>query len=282
MALKKLVEEEKSVEQIVDEIEKEDEPKLNPMAVDEDGNSEEIPMLAGYVDEDGILYDTFRFREMDGRDEEAINKQDVRANGAKVMNTLIERCVTHIGSLTRKSVGATKWHKIINSLLSGDIDYMATKIREFSKGSEIEFRHKCPHCGANLTSYVDVNEFSIKEFKGMREIPFILSRGYKDRNGNIHKEGVIRLMNGEDRKVITPQIKKNPASALTSILARTCKFDDGFKVTSEVMSCLTVRDREYLQNLLTENVFGLDTTVELQCSSCGEDIIGEVQTSNFL
>lgn len=282
MALKKLNDEEKSVEQIVDEIEKEDEPKVSQLVTDEDGYSEEIPMLAGYEDEDGVVHDTFRFREMDGRDEEAINKQDVRANGAKVMNILVERCVTQIGSLTRKAVGATKWHKIITSLLGGDLDYMAIKIREFSKGDEIEFRHKCPHCGANLTSFVNVNEFGIKEFKGLREIPFSLSRGYRDKNGHIHTEGVIRLMNGEDREIITPQIRKNPASALTSILARTCVFNDGFKVNTEVMASLTVRDREYLQKLLTDNVFGIDTTVELQCSSCGADITGEVQTSNFL
>ena len=282
MGLKKMPNEEKSVEQIVDEIEKEEEPKVSQLVTDEDGYSEEIPMLAGYVDDKGVLHDTFRFREMDGRDEEAINKQDVRNNGAKVMNIVVERCVVQIGTLTKKAVGAIEWHKIIQKLLGGDIDYMAIKIREYSKGSDIEFRHKCPNCGAKLTSYVDSNEFAIKEFQGLREIPFSLSKGYKDKNGNIHTDGVIRLLNGEDREIITPQIKKNPASALTSILARTCEFNDGFKVTNEVMSCLTVRDREYLQKLLTENVFGIDTTVELQCSCCGADITGEVQTANFL
>lgn len=282
MGLKKLPNEEKSAEQIVDEIEKEEEPKVSQLVTNEDGYSEEIPLLAGYVDASGVLHDTFRFREMDGRDEEAINKQDVRSNGAKAMNILVERCVVQIGSLTKKAVGATEWHKIIQKLLSGDIDYMAIKIREFSKGSEIEFHHKCPECGAKLTSYVDVNELGVKEFKGLREIPFSLTRGYKDKNGNIHKDGVIRLMNGEDREIVTPQIRKNPASALTSILARTCTFDDGFNITNEVMSCLSVRDREYLQKLLTENVFGIDTTVELQCSVCGSDIVGEVQASNFL
>ena len=282
MALKKSNEAEKSVEQIVDEIEKEEEPKISPLVVDEDGNSEEIELLCGYRDENGTIHKTFRFREMDGRDEEAINKSDVRPNGAKVMNILAERCVTQIGTITKKSAGAVKWRKIIHSLLGGDLDLIAIKIREFSKGEEIEFRHKCPHCGANLTSYVNVNEFSIREFQGLMEVPFTLSRGYKDKNGIIHTSGVIRLLNGEDREIITPQIKKNPASALTAILARTCVFDDGFPVSTEVMASLTVRDREYLQKLLQENVFGIDTTVELTCSSCGSDITGEVQTSNFL
>lgn len=282
MALKKSIDEEKTVEQVVDEIEKEDEPKISTLYTNEEGYSEEIPMLHGYTDENGVLHNTFCFREMDGKDEEAINKQDVRVNGAKVMNIILERCVTRIGTLTKKSVGMVMWHKIIRNLLGGDIDFIAMKIREFSKGDEIEFKHKCPHCGAKLTSYINVNEFGIREFKGMEEVPFSLTRGYRDKNGNVHKDGVIRVMNGEDREIVTPQIRKNPASALTTILARTVTFDDGFPVNADVMASLSVRDREYLQKLLEENVFGIDTTVELTCSSCGEDISGEVQTSNFL
>lgn len=272
----------KSVEEIVDEIEKEEKPEISSLSVDEDGNSEEYPLLAGYEDEDGKTYDTFTFREMNGKDEEAINKSDIRMNGAKVMNVLVERCVTSIGGLTRKSVGAVKWKKIIESLLGGDIDWMVMKIRAASKGNEIEFRHTCPHCKAKLTSFVDVDEFGTVEFKGLREIPFNLVRGYKDKKGAVHKDGVIRLMNAKDREVVTPMIRKNPAQALTAILSRTCVFDDGFPVDAEVMSSLSVRDRDILNDLLKENTFGIDTTIELTCSSCGEDITSEVQTSNFL
>lgn len=273
----------KSVEEIVDEIEKEEKPEISNLVVDEDGNSEEYPLLAGYEDEEtGKVYDTFTFREMNGKDEEAINKSDIRMNGAKVMNVLVERCVTSIGDLTRKTVGAVKWKKIIESLLGGDVDYIVMKIREASKGSEIEFRHTCPHCKAKLTSFVDVSEFGTIEFKGLRTIPFSLNRGYKDKWGVIHKDGTIRLMNAKDREVITPMIRKNPAQALTAILSRTCTFDDGYPVNAEVMSSLSVRDRDLLNDLLRENTFGIDTTIELTCTSCGEDITSEVQTSNFL
>ena len=279
MALKKSNDE---LTKVVNEIEEEENRTLNDMEIAEDGYVHDVPLLAGYVDENGTLHDTFTFREMTGKDEEAISKGDVRSNGAKMVNVLVERCVVAIGSLTKKEVGIAKWGQIVRELLGGDLDYISFKIRELSKGKEIEFSHKCPDCGQKLTTVVSTDDFGINPFKGQREVEFTLERGYRDAKGSIHKEGVLRLPNGLDREVITPLFRKNTSTAMTMLLTRLISFNDGAMVTQSLINNMSLRDRNILEKIIKEHAFGLDTEIEIICPSCGSDISGEVGQSNFL
>ena len=270
------------LEKVVSQIESENVRTLNDeIEVGEDGLVHDVPLLAGYVDKDGVLHTTFTYREMNGKDEEAISKADVRQNGAKMVNVLVERCVTQIGTLTKKECGS-RWGTVVRELLGGDLDYMAFKIRELSKGKEVEFIHKCPNCGTKLTTIVSTDEFQIKPYMGQSAIDFSLVRGYKDGRGELHKDGIIRLPNGFDREIVTPLFKKNPSTAMTMMLTRLIAFNDGALVTQNLVNEMTLRDREILEKIIKENTFGIDTNIEIVCSSCGQDISGEVGQSNFL
>lgn len=269
-------------DKVVSQIEDEGIRNLNDeIEVSEDGLVHDVPLLAGYIDKDGTVHSTFTYREMNGKDEEAISKADVRSNGAKMVNILVERCVVQIGTLTKKECGA-RWGTIIREMLGGDLDYMAFKIRELSKGKEVEFTHKCPNCGTKLTTIVNTDEFQIKPYMGQSVIDFTLARGYRDGKGEVHKDGVIRLPNGFDREVVTPLFKKNASTAMTLLMTRLISFNNGALVTQNNVNEMTLRDREILERIIKENTFGIDTTLELICSSCGQDISGEVGQSNFL
>lgn len=279
MALKNKKDE---VREVVDRIEEEEIVSLSDVSVAEDGYVHDIPLLAGYVDpETGIRHSTFTYREMTGKDEEAINKADVASNGGKLVNVLVERCVSEIGTLTKKELGASKWSELIRNLYGGDLDYMVLKIREISKGNEITFNHKCPECKTKLTTTVTTDEFKIKEFSGLEVIPFTLPKGYRDKKGVIHKEGTLRLMNGFDREIVLPLFKKNSATATTMMITRLITFNDGAIVTNDLVAGMTTRDREYLENLIKENTFGVDMSIEVVCYNCGTDLSGEVGQSNF-
>lgn len=271
------------LDKVVGQIEEENLRTLNEeVEIAEDGYVHDVPMLAGYVDENGNLHTTFTYREMNGKDEEAISKADVRQNGAKLVNVLVERCVVQIGTLTKKECGA-RWGTIIRELLGGDLDYMAFKIRELSKGKEVEFKHKCPNCGTKLTTIVSTDEFELRPYMGQSAINFTLFRGYKDGKGEVHKEGVIRLPNGFDREIVTPLFKKNTSTAMTMLLTRLVSFNDGALVTQNLVSEMSLRDREILEKIIKENAFGIETVLDnLICDSCGQDISGEVGQSNFL
>ena len=270
------------VEKVIDEIENENSATISDELVAEDGFIHDEDLLAGYLDkETGVRHTTFTYREMNGKDEEAINKSDVRSNGGRLVNILVERCVTEIGTLNKKQVGTRKWGEIIRSLYGEDLDYMAMKIRELSKGKEVEFQHNCPECGTKLTSIVGTDEFPIVEFNGIDTVEFTLPRGYKDKKGVLHKEGTLRRMNGFDREIVIPMFKKNVATATTMLITRLITFNDGAIVTPDLVAEMSLRDRDYLEKLIKDNTFGLEMNVELTCSNCGEDITGVMGQSNF-
>ena len=254
----------------------------NSIEVNEDGETDKFNLLAGYIDEDGNHHTTFTLREMTGRDEEAISKSDLKQNGAKLIATLLERCVTSIGTLTRKEVGSEKWKDIIRGLYGGDQDYILIKLRELSMGGELEVAHNCPNCKESLKTILNVSELEVEPFKGQRLIPFSLPKGYKDKKGEVHRDGTMRLPTGQDREILTPIARKNIAQASTLMLTRLCKFDDGFYVTEDIIRDLTVKDREYLQKVLKENLFGLNLEVDVVCTSCGTEFKGNLNSTNFI
>ena len=104
MALKKSKDE---LEKVVDEIDNEEVRTLGQTATDEDGVVRDEPLLAG-IEWEGQFLKTFSYREMNGKDEEAINKAEVRNNGAKLVNTLLERTVVDIGGITKKDMEISK------------------------------------------------------------------------------------------------------------------------------------------------------------------------------
>ena len=250
----------------------------------EDGCIHDEPMLYGYFDEKtGILHNTFTYREMDGRDEEAINKAEVKSNGAKLANVLVERCVTEIGTFKKSEMGTQSWGKFIRNLCGGDLDYMMLKIREISKGKTVTFTHKCPNCGAKLITEVECSEFKANKFEGDSiYIPFDLPKGYVDKKNEVHKTGTIRIANGYDREVVTPLYRKNKAVAITKLLFRTMQLEDGTPISEDCIKKMSLRDRDYLEKLIEKNSFGIDMSFEdLRCSSCDTDLSDVIGQSDF-
>lgn len=248
----------------------------------EDDGEQVFELLAGYVDSEGVTHKEFTLREITGKDEEAIHKGDVKNNSSKVASVLLSRCVTSLGTLTPKSVGIRKWEEIIKSLYVGDQDYILLQLRKISIGEEIEVNHVCPECKTKLKTLVGVDELELIPFKGERLIEFELPRGYKDKKGEVHKNGKMRLPTGIDREILTPLARTNLAKAETVMLTRLCKFDDGLPVDDDIMGSLSIRDREYLQKLLQENTFGVNLQTEVVCDSCGESFMGTFNATNFL
>lgn len=249
-----------------------------------DEEEEVFELLRGYVDEEGVVHKEFTLREMTGKDEEAIHRSDIKNNGSKAVSLLLSRCVTRIGSLTLKSCGREKWEKIIKSLYVGDQDYVLVQLRKLSIGEELEVDHVCPNksCRAKLHTTANMDELEVVPFQGLDKIPFELKRGYKDKKGKIHTTGIMRLPTGLDREILTPLAKNNLAKAETTMLTRLCTFTDGQYVDDDVMGSLSIRDREYLQNILQENFFGIKTEIEVTCDSCGETFTGSLNATNFI
>lgn len=249
-----------------------------------DNVGETFELIQGYRDKDGIIHKEFEVREMNGSDEEAISKKEIKINGAKILRTLIARCCNRIGNYYKDEMKESKWIEIIQSLSVGDQDYIILKIREASLGGEIEGSYKCPHpeCNTDILTTVDTEELEIVPFDGLFEIPFELPNGHKDKDGNILKKGKLRHPNGLDREVLDNISKKNIGLANTLMLSRCVIELEGTKVYDDLIRGLSVKDRKYLMNLFNEHKFGVNLEVEVECPNCFETFKASLNAVNFI
>ena len=244
----------------------------------------EFDLLAGYEDEHGTVHKDFAIREINGSDEEAISKSEIKSNGAKVIRTLLERCCERIGTINKSDVKPNAWREIIQSLTVADQDIMLLRLRQISLGDELETEYKCPdsNCKSDIKVLVDIEELEILPFQGDRVISFELPKGGLDKDGNRVKKGKLRFPTGLDREVLDSVVRKNSGLANTMMLTRLITELEGTKVHDDFVRNLSVKDRQYLMNLLKEHSYGINLEVEVTCPSCMETFTASLNTVNFI
>lgn len=103
------------------------------------------------------------------------------------------------------------------------------------------------------------------------EIKFELPKGYVDINGEVHKNGVMRLANAADEIVPLndPRVKMNPGYLSILLLERVIlKLGTLKKVDAHVIENLFTSDMAYLQDLY-QKVNSVETPEhEVACPKC--------------
>ena len=103
------------------------------------------------------------------------------------------------------------------------------------------------------------------------EFKFTLPKGYVDRKGNVHKEGIMRLANAADEIVPLndPRVKMNPGYLSILLLERVVtKLGDLENVTAHVIESLFTADMSYLQNLYQTINAVEPPTATVVCPKC--------------
>jgi ssDNA-binding Zn-finger/Zn-ribbon topoisomerase 1 len=103
------------------------------------------------------------------------------------------------------------------------------------------------------------------------EYEFILPRGYVDKDGNLHREGVMRLANAKDE--IVPlndlRVQRNRAYLIIVLLSRVIKrlgsLNDMNTGVIENMFAADLRFLEEMYNRINED----EATVKVNCPECG-------------
>ncbi len=107
------------------------------------------------------------------------------------------------------------------------------------------------------------------------EYEFTLPRGYKDMDGNLHREGVMRLANAGDEilPLRDPRVQQNPAYLSIILLSRVItKLGSLPAVDTRVIEKLYTMDLAYLQELY-ERINTTDAPVfKRVCPHCGKEI----------
>jgi len=106
------------------------------------------------------------------------------------------------------------------------------------------------------------------------EFEFTLPRGYVDRDGNLHREGVMRLATAMDE--IAPlrdlRVRSNQAYLVIILLSRVIvKLGTLSQVTSGVIENLFAADLAYLQAFYRQINEQGASTLSLSCPECGAE-----------
>jgi hypothetical protein len=116
--------------------------------------------------------------------------------------------------------------------------------------------------------------------QGIRtEYPFMLPRGYVDEQGNIHRDGVMRLATARDE--ITTQtdsrVRQNPAYLTVLLLARTVtRLGRVTRMDTLVIENLFASDLAFLQDLYRRINQEGQTEVGVSCPACGHSFAVDV------
>ena len=103
------------------------------------------------------------------------------------------------------------------------------------------------------------------------EFPFTLPRGYVDAEGNLHREGVMRLSTAYDEigPMKDPRVQANPGYLVIILLSRVItKLGDLEYINPKVIEGLFSADLAHLQNLYNEaNQLG-EGHLPVSCPQC--------------
>lgn len=111
------------------------------------------------------------------------------------------------------------------------------------------------------------------------EVSFELPKGYVDKDGQIHKKGIMRLANAADEIVPLndPRVKMNPGYLSILLLQRVIvKLGDLQKVDAHVIESLFTADMAYLQDLYQRINSVEPPAVDVTCPKCSHGFAVEV------
>ena len=112
------------------------------------------------------------------------------------------------------------------------------------------------------------------------EYEFVLPKGYVDEDGNLHKEGIMRLATAADEilPLKDPRVQANPAYITIIILSRVItKLGDLASINPRIIENLFASDITYLQEFYSKiNGDGI-VKVKAVCPKCEHEFEVDIQ-----
>jgi hypothetical protein len=103
------------------------------------------------------------------------------------------------------------------------------------------------------------------------EFEFTLPKGYVDKDGNLHRHGIMRLANAKDEiaPLQDPRVQRNQAYLVIILLSRVItKLGDLSDINPAVVENLFSADLGYLQDLYRRINSNGHTRVQIMCPEC--------------
>lgn len=222
----------------------------------------------GYVDPTTQeLHTEVQVKEITGNEEDMLASTQISSD--QKITSLLMGCITRVGNEVDKG----KIAQIVRQLTVGDRVFLIFAIRRVTLGDELPVREKCPSCGVTSLFMVDLAE----ELQP-KPMPDPYRRIYDVVLPSSGQEARFRVSTGEDETRLSKIAKrlgkgkgKGVPDGLSRAILMRLELLGGEKPTLEMVKSLGMRDRQYLRSQFKEVEGGVDTTLELECPSCGHD-----------
>lgn len=196
--------------------------------------------------------DEIELREMTGAEEELLTNQRLIRTGDAV-NQVLANCILRIGEKDEVAP------KDVLDMLSGDRLFTLVKLRQISLGDEVELELACPNtaCRAKNHATINLDDLPVSPYREEREFVFTLpASGSKVR---------FLYLDGHKEKRLAQMQEPSISSAM---MIRILDID-GNAPSKKALNEMSMRDRSALRQEMLRVDAGIDTTIELDCDSCG-------------
>ncbi|MDH3974191.1 MAG: hypothetical protein OEV42_07915 [Deltaproteobacteria bacterium] len=245
----------------------------------------------GYIDDSGLVHREIALCHLSGREEELLadNKEMI---SARLVSTIISRCVSRIGKISPVPP------EVARDLLIADRQYIMLKLREATFGDRVQATIRCPwpDCGKKVDIDFSTADIPFRESRDKGPLyKMTLSRAadFAGDNEDGCREITFRLPNGGDQEEVSPYLYENEGKALTELLKRCISSIGAVEGPGDdLVEKLSPRERMEIEKRMEEVAPGVELKMEANCPECGRDFdapfdlqeffFGELRTSRDL
>jgi len=205
--------------------------------------------------EEGIIH----IRPMTLREEEVLTTPSLIKSG-EAIDEIFRRCI-------REKIN-------VDDLLAADKTAILLFLRAASYGREYEIKVDCTECEAEVEHLMDLEaDLQVKYIEDNFAEPIVVE---------LPKAGTtayVRLPRSRDDKILSKRKAKRGkvdttlSQRLSLLVERIEGVDEALK--SMFLEQLTAYDASLLKEAVSEDYFGIETTLQLTCDTCGEDFEAE-------
>ena len=194
-------------------------------------------------------------REMTGAEEELLTNQRLIRSG-EAINQVLRNCFVRLGEKTDPDLAE------VMKLLSGDRLFALVRLRQISRGDEVELELSCPNSACRMSNFVTIN------LEDLKVTPYGEEREFAFKLPGSKKAVRFEYLDGHKEKRLASLREPNITSAM---LIRILDID-GKAPSKKSLAEMSMRDRNALRQEMSRVDAGIDTSVETECDGCGTKI----------
>lgn len=199
--------------------------------------------------------------------EDEMLRMNVTEKPHKLLSEIIDRCI----------VGDNKPPISVYDMCLGDYQFLVTRLRMVTYGSEYKVVYYCKHCGLPSEETLDLGDFAVREFDEnfLKYKTIELPRCKDTITLRMQTPRILDEITSKTKEIRkkNPSYKGDPAFLLSLQYAIETVNGDKYDVIKmeDYIKKLPAMDSNYIRQCSERlnNCIGIDTSVEVTCGICG-------------